>query len=1241
MRTQREASWRVLPPRGTGTGQAGTTLDPAQQTVVDLPAGHGPVLVLGAPGTGRSTVVVEGVVRRIADGTDPQRMLVLAPSRESAATLRDLVSRRAAATISTPLVRAWQAYAFDVLRRAQAEELLTGIDLPPVLLSGPEQDAFLAEMMRGHATGLGGAVVWPADLQDALGTRGFRGQLRELFDRMNEYRVEPEQLAAWAGPLGHPEWGAAAAFRTEYQQVRALRMPNVFDPSELVDRAARVLEEHPDFLFREQQRLDVVMVDDLQEATPSVHRLIGVLCRGRDAVFTANPDTTVQGFRGARPDLLRTLEDRVGTPSHPVQRLHLHTSHRMSLPVNEAWQRVARAVPVIAGARTERAPEQPADTDPEPGGDPADGVNAPVTGPGTAGRLVTPDGVRVATFASPTAQARWCADHFLRLHVLRGIPYREMAVIVRSGPQLSALTRQLASLGVPTTTSAAETPLRDEPAVIPLLDALRLLLAAQEATPGQEQQNADRQTPSGQHASPDAQPVGAAQDGEAPYDGEGPLDGDASSEGETGPAGDDTPGVAALDRSRAGQMLSEVRPVVQGPVDGAPSTAGRNEDLVSEDSAASGDPRSARTVLTAATAVSLLTSRIGGASPMEVRRIRQRLRGYELRTGGGRTSDDLLVQALGDGLLLELAEVRSDAAARVADMLQAGQDALDTPGATAESVLWALWEASGVGPRWRRRALAGGAEAVRADRDLDAVVGLFEAAERFVDQVPGATASAFMEYMDHQELPMDTLAARAPAEDNVSVTTPAGAAGREWSHVVVAGVQQGVWPNTALRGQLLGTDVLTDALDHGPEQAVRLGAVDRLRQVRFDELRQFATAVSRARSGLTVTAVATQDEQPSEFVDLVALGRGEETGITVEELDAPEPLTLRQLTGTLRRALNAVDTPETEREAAARLLHEFATAQDPVAGAAPEQWWGVNPLTTEEALFDAEEPVRVSPSKIETVHRSPLDWFVGEARATETTDLKRGLGTLVHDIAEHMPDADAVELIAELRRRWPSLGMPEGWTGAQELERAETMLRKFAQYAREMRTRHERELVAVEGGFQVLVRDSARDALLTGRVDRLEVDAHGRHVVVDLKTGRHKPTGADIPEHPQLAAYQVALQAGAGQAMQDSVQGEDLHGTDRPERIELPEGTVLTQPGGALLVQLGDATAKPGVQQQDPLDEDQQWARELITQAALLMAGTRFEARHTAEQENGSHGRSCAVPWVCPLCAQGRQVTEK
>ncbi|MCT1615828.1 ATP-dependent DNA helicase [Kocuria marina] len=1206
MRTQREPSWRVLPPRGVESGGAEPELDPAQRTVVELPAGHGPVLVLGAPGTGRSTVTVGGAVRRIVEGADPQRLLVLAPSRELAATLRDEISRRARATISTPLVRAWQAYAFDVLRRAQAQDLLPGVTTTPVLLSGPEQDAFLAEMMRGHAAGYGSPVVWPAELDQALGTRGFRGELRELFDRMNEYRLAPDVLARWAQPLGRPEWRSAAAFRAEYQQIRALRMPNAFDPSELVDRAARVLEENPDFLAREQDRLDVVLVDDLQDATPSAHRLIGVLTRGRDAVFTANPDTTVQGFRGARPDLLRTLEDRVGTPARPLQRLQLGTSHRMPLRVNEAWQRVARAISVVPGARVHRAPEQPRATEHIA----SQAAHAHTDDDlHSADDAAAPGSVRAALFDSPTAQARWCADHFLRLHVLHGVPYRDMAVIVRSGSQLSALTRQLSALGVPTTTSAAETPLREEPAVIPLLHALRLLLAAQDAV--------------------------AESDGALDQEAQGAAPGRDGQPGDDPDSGPET----AVEGSEAD--AEDVGRRSEAGVEGAGLTAETDSEGAGSDSEdAEGERAAHRSMLTASAAVALLTSRIGGASPMEVRRIRQKLRGYELRTGGGRTSDDLLVQALADGVLLELAEVHSDSAARVADMLQAGQEALDEPGATAESVLWALWDASGVAPRWRRRALAGGAEAVRADRDLDAVVGLFEAAERFVDQVPGATARAFMDYMDHQELPMDTLAARAPAEDNVSVMTPAGSAGRQWAHVVVAGVQQGVWPNTALRGQLLGTDVLTDALDHGPEQATRLSAVDRLRQVRFDELRQFATAVSRATAGLTVTAVASQDEQPSEFVDLVAGGSRDDPGIPIEELSAPEPLTLRQLTGALRRTVQQPDAAAHEREAAARLLHDFAALAEPVPGAAPEQWWGRNALSTENALFAPDEAVRVSPSKIETIHRSPLDWFVSEAHATEVTDLRRSLGTLVHDIAEHLPDADSVELIAHLRRRWPSLGMPHGWTGEQERERAEKMLRKFAQYSREMRSEHGRELVSVEGSFEVLVRSEARDALLTGRVDRLEVDAHGRHVVVDLKTGKHQPTKKDIPEHPQLGAYQVALQAGAGRAMQEASRTEDLHEARRPERIELPEGAVSAQPGGALLVQLGGPAASPGVQLQDPLDEEHRWARDLITQAALLVAGTRFEARHTADQEAG-FGIRCSVPWLCPLCAQGRQVTEK
>ena len=138
---------------------------------------------------------------------------------------------------------------------------------------------------------------------------------------------------------------------------------------------------------------------------------------------------------------------------------------------------------------------------------------------------------------------------------------------------------------------------------------------------------------------------------------------------------------------------------------------------------------------------------------------------------------------------------------------------------------------------------------------------------------------------------MDTLAARAQLEDAVELMTPASAAGREWPVVIVPGLQEGVWPNTRLRGELLGSTLFADAVEHGVEYALRLDPQSRLREIRYDELRSFSTAVSRAREVLICTAVSSEDEQPSSFLDYVApLRPGQDRrGFTPVE----RPLTLR------------------------------------------------------------------------------------------------------------------------------------------------------------------------------------------------------------------------------------------------------------------------------------------------------------------------------------------------------------
>ena len=87
-----------------------------------------------------------------------------------------------------------------------------------------------------------------------------------------------------------------------------------------------------------------------------------------------------------------------------------------------------------------------------------------------------------------------------------------------------------------------------------------------------------------------------------------------------------------------------------------------------------------------------------------------------------------------------------------------------------------------------------------------------------------------------------------------------------------------------------------------------------------------------------------------------------------------------------------------------------------------------------------------------SVQKSPLDWFVQAAGGEAATDFARSLGTLVHAIAQDLPEASGGEYVAELVRRWPALGMKDNWEGKLDFQRAEAMVRKLAQYVLVMRS---------------------------------------------------------------------------------------------------------------------------------------------------------------------------------------------
>ncbi|MGL5817462.1 MAG: PD-(D/E)XK nuclease family protein [Phycicoccus sp.] len=589
------------------------------------------------------------------------------------------------------------------------------------------------------------------------------------------------------------------------------------------------------------------------------------------------------------------------------------------------------------------------------------------------------------------------------------------------------------------------------------------------------------------------------------------------------------------------------------------------------------------------TVVDVLLSPVGGADAVSLRRLRRALRRAELGDGGGRPSDALLVEAVLLPAVLDRVGPDATPARRVHRVLAAAVDALRAAG-DVEQVLWAMWAASRLAGPWRDAALAGGVAGARADRDLDAVLGLFDAAARFADRLPAARPVDFLDHVLQQDVPGDTLVARAAPGRAVAVLTPAAAAGLEFDVVVVAGVQEGSWPDLRLRGSLLGSADLVDLVtgrDTDPRSARA--------QVRHDETRLFHVACTRARRRLVVTAVRSDDEQPSPYLDIVDPVAGPRPFT-----DVPRPLTLPGLVGELRRSV--LDPDPAVGGAAVTTLTRLA--REGVRGADPAQWWALGDVTDSRPRRAPDVVVRVSPSAVDAFWRCGLQWMLrtsgGEGPSLGAADV----GILVHEIAHDLGDVDAAGYAAEVERRWGRLGMPPGWLSRRRLAEAQGMTARLATYVREAHDAGWRR-AASEHALRVAL----GRAEVAGTVDRVEVDVQGRVRVVDLKTGTRKPTKGELRRHGQLGAYQVAVEHGG-----------------------LSEfGSVA---GGAALLHLGKAAgASTTLQEQVPLSDDAQpeWAHRLLADTADAMAGADFVATP------GPHCGTCQVKDACPAQPEGRR----
>lgn len=529
-------------------------------------------------------------------------------------------------------------------------------------------------------------------------------------------------------------------------------------------------------------------------------------------------------------------------------------------------------------------------------------------------------------------------------------------------------------------------------------------------------------------------------------------------------------------------------------------------------------------------------------------------------------------------------------------------------------VLWAAWTSAPQGRkpwphRLREQALRGGADSVRAHRDLDAAIELFERAERS-DQQAGGTrrVRGFLEEV--RGLSVRSPSAEPPVRRSaVTLLTAHRAKGLQWPFVAVVGVQEGVWPAQAGSEGFLDTDRLHMA-EPGVPQAPGVAGV------LADERRLFFVACTRPQEQLLVSAVVSAEEdpngvRPSRFLTELAAPVARLAGRPKRELD-PGALAVR-----LRKVLNdPANSAQLRREAAVRLavlaadLRGDGLPANPAAH--PDHWWGVHSRTPGAApIRPTDKPVALSASGLSMVDQCQVRWLLErELAAGRRGASAAAAGTVLHWVAEQVVAGRVSAAMEDLRplleSTWPEHAFESDWLAARKLHDAHMAAQRLLTWHGRVADDAELEAEAV---FDVVIDLRDDQVRLRGAIDVIVADDSGNAEAVDFKTSKVVPSRQEVGRHVQLATYQRVI----------------------AERGGTPNGGRLVH----LSLRAGaDAEHEPRTLVQPPLAEaaDGEWLEGIIGEAVMAIRGETFTATP------GPHCRGCAVRLLCPVRVEGREV---
>ncbi|MDH7898212.1 PD-(D/E)XK nuclease family protein [Bifidobacterium catenulatum] len=1020
-------------------------------------------LVAGAPRSGKTEFALDMLIAAMKRYGDANAVMTVS-GRQIADMLGDRAIRELSAVSQARPVTTLSAVAFRLLAAARSAQ---GKPLPK-LLNGAEQDVIIRKVLASHVEHRQhgdecatcdllrvyfAVSEWSGLVADDS-TDAFANQLRDMLARMNEIGAKPElenmlvaRAASRNGELDarrerlRTQWRLAFALREEYNAaIRAAYSGEYrLDASQLMIDATEAVSD-----IRDADIPNMLIVDDFQDATLAGFALLEALHnRGTRLLLVGNPDEAVQTFRGSYPEyLFNEAQSRMGARLERIENLYAacendgaqtirNASNRQS--VHDDYRTLVATRVSLSIASTEPTdvplPERPGKMRNIPGAMPIEALPS-----GNTDACVTSaDGsVETALYRSSSEELDDVVWKIKTEHLQRSREWNDMAVIAHDNATVCAFGERLRADGVPVRYSSVTRPLKDEPfvqglfALVELAELKRRTIAAS----GMDPQAAGSYIRS-RVASIMASPLIT-------------VGGDRQHEG---------------------------RPARLASVESAMHALASLAEIVGDD-----EIRAQGSANMAKTDVEQQSSLLRLMADWHEYMAKCHAISDEGQHDGGHDGDQDDPVFDMDALYMLLLEGNTD---RVIDTIASvtGSD----PQVKAFASLWKVldktceaerklvlrepqyvldcaWRACGKAEIWQRVALEHSAAGRAANDRLDAAMRLFNYASggESSGEFAARTIEAFMEQVRSLTIEADSLAHTAPIDQAVTLTTPAGAAGRHWNLVFLPSLQQGQWPNLTPRNTLFGGEELADVMLHGElSDTVTTSAGKRdaqLAAVLASEQKSFLVALTRADECAVMSAVLNDDHVPSDFLygyvpewfdrdrdadmerrEYAAIGsQGDYAGLESDP---------RGLIAAARSVLAMEPSNSPKARDAAETLALLASRG--IRAANPDCWPFVEEpvsLAERETIQDGKtrqsDVVTLSPSAVDNLWACPVCWmlenrFSGPRMGSVATNF----GSLIHTVAQKATEA--------------GLDMPEQHTAISDMDNIDAITEQmYAEYER-------------------------------------------------------------------------------------------------------------------------------------------------------------------------------------------------